>query len=84
MRQPWVGDVRCEYTFIYYCKIQGQTGGLVCPNNFEKYGFSYGKNLNLYGDNNTQLSVFAVLSIKICVTGKQFLHFQCQLLKLAK
>ena len=20
MRQPWVGNVRCEYTFIYYCK----------------------------------------------------------------
>ena len=46
--------------------------------------FSYMKNLNLNGYNNIQMSVFTVLSLTICITDKQFLHFQCQLLKLAK
>ena len=34
MRQPWVGND----TFIYCCKIQRRTSGLVRPNNFDKYG----------------------------------------------
>ena len=38
----------------------------------------------LSGDNYIQMSIFAVLSLKICVTDKQFLHFQHQLLKPAK
>ena len=42
------------------------------------------KNLNLYGDNNIQMSVFAVLSLKTCINDKQFLNFQRQLLKPAK
>ena len=46
--------------------------------------FSYMKNLNLNGDNNIQMSVFTVLSLKISITDKQFLHFQRQLLKPAK
>ena len=46
--------------------------------------FSYMKNVNLNGDNNIQMSVFTVLSLKISITDKQFLHFQRQLLKPAK
>ena len=34
--------------------------------------FSYMKNLNLHGDNDIQMSVFAILSLKICITDKQF------------
>ena len=34
------------------------------------------ENLNLYGDNSIQISVSAVLSLKICITDKQFLHFR--------
>ena len=30
------------------------------------------ENLNLCGDNNIQMSVFAVLSLKICITDNQF------------
>ena len=35
--------------------------------------FSNMENLNLYGDNDIQMSVFfAVLSLKMCITDKQF------------
>ena len=46
--------------------------------------FSYMKNLNLYGDNNIQMSVFAVLSLKICITDKQFLHFSASVIETGK
>ena len=68
---------------------QRQTGGLVHLNNFDKCGGLkrenfYMENLDLFGDNNIQISVFALLSLKICITDEQFLHFQCQLLELVK
>ena len=46
--------------------------------------FSYMKNLNLHGDNNIQMSVFAVLSLKICITDKQFLHFSAPVIETGK
>ena len=42
------------------------------------------KNLNLYGDNNIQVSVFAVLSLKIYITDKQFLHFSAPVIETGK
>ena len=66
---------------------EAEKGGLVRPNNFDKYGclktdkIFYVENLNLSGDNNIYISVFALLSLKICVTDEQFLHCQRQLFK---
>ena len=57
---------------------------IILTNMDENVKISHMKNLNLYGDNNIQMSVFAVLSLKICITDKQFLHFQRQLLNPAK
>ena len=42
------------------------------------------ENLSLYGDNSIQISVFALLSLKICVIDEQFLNSQRQLFKPAK
>ena len=33
------------------------------------------ENISLYGDNNIQISVFALLSLKICITDEQFSPF---------
>ena len=47
---------------------QEQTGGLVLPNNLiymsKNEKFLYMENFNLYGDENIQISVFALLSLK--------------------
>ena len=42
------------------------------------------KNLNLYGDKNIQMSVLTVLSLKICIADKQFLHFSVPVIETSK
>ena len=46
--------------------------------------FSHMENLDLYGENNIQMSVFAVLSLKMCITDKQFLHISAPVIETGK